>query len=251
MARPSVTCYAQPDKAKSQRVLEAFAAGCGGRMASTTAIRLEPGDVAFYGVRRAWLHLWRQAQAEGRRVYYLDNAYFDADRERRFRVGVGVVQQHRFPPRAYPPFGRPIAPWRVGGGHVVVCPQSAEFMTTVEQIHEPWAEWVTRRLKVHTTREIRVRGKGDPRPLAEDLRGAHALVAHTSAAANEALLAGVPVFVTGLCAALPMASTDLGAIERPRFPDGRERWAAALAAHQWTLDEMRSGQCWDALATSQ
>jgi hypothetical protein len=245
----SVVCYAQPDKAKSRRVLEAFAAGCGGRMASTTAARLEHGDVAFYGVRPGWLHLWRQARAEGRRVYYLDNAYFDADREARFRVGVNVVQQHRFPARQYPPFTRPIAPWRVGGRHIVVCPQSDEFMATVEQINEPWAEWVTRRLKMHTSREIRVRKKAERRPLAEDLRDAHALVAHTSAAANEALLAGVPVFVTGLCAASSMACSDLNRIERPLYPDGRERWAAALLAHQWTLDEMRDGACWKSLVT--
>lgn len=244
MARPSVICYAQPDKAKSRRVLEAFAAGCGGRMASTTAPRLEPGDVAFYGVRPAWAHLWRQAQAEGRRVYYLDNAFFDADREVRFRVGVDLVQQHRFPARDYPLFGRPIADWRLAGRHIVVCPQSPEFMSTVERFGEPWAEWVTRRLKMRTDREIRVRRKGERRPLAEDLKGAHALVAHTSAAANEAILAGVPVFVTGLCAASSMGCADLNMIEQPVFPDGREWWAAALVAHQWTLDEMRIGACW-------
>lgn len=244
---PSVTCYAQPGKPKSRRVLEAFAAGCGGRMASTNVEQLEPGDVAFYGVRPPWSHLWRQAQIEQRTIYYLDNAFFDDAREVRFRVGRNVVQQWEFPRREYPPFRRPIAPWREGGDHIVVCPQSSEFMVCVEKFSEHWPEWVARRLGMYTTRPLRIRRKGDRRPLAEDLRGAWALVTHTSAAANEAIIAGVPAFTTGLCAAASMSNHDFAHIERPRCPDGREAWAAAVAAHEWTLDEMANGTCWKAL----
>lgn len=236
-----ITCYVQPDKPKSRRVLEAFAGGCGGALASTDALVLEPGDVAFYGVRPAWSRLWKQAMAERRMVYYLDNAFFDDEREERFRIGRGVVQQYEFPARRYPPFKRPIAPWRLGGEHVLLCAQSDEFMLTVETFTEQWATWVSRRLRMFTTRPLVTRKKGSQRPLADDLRGAWACVVHTSAAANEALIAGVPTFTTGLCAASSMSRTDLSAIERPLYPDNRAEWAAAVAAHQWTLDELRAG----------
>lgn len=243
----SVTCYIQPEKKKSRLVLEAFAAGCGGRLASTNADFLEDGDVAFYGVRPAWSRLWRQALAERRTIFYLDNSYWDDTRETKFRAGRNVVQMYEFPQRDYPAFRRPIMPWREGGDHIVVCPQSDEFMMCVEGFSEKWEGWISRRIRQYTTRPLKVRKKGEKRPLAEDLKNAWALVTHTSAAANEALVAGIPVFTTGLCAASSMARHDLAQIENPKCCDGREAWAAAVAAHEWTLDELRSGAAWSAL----
>jgi hypothetical protein len=83
--------------------------------------------------------------------------------------------------------------------------------------------------------------------LAHALRDCWALVTWSSAAANEALLAGVPVFTAGTCAASSMGMADLTRIETPVYPDGRSGWAAALAGRQWTLDEMRLGMAWHAL----
>lgn len=238
----SITCYAEKRKAKSQRVLEALAAGCGGRMAWTDAEFLEDGDVAFYGVRPGWSRLWRQAMAEARTVYYVDNSFFDDTRETKFRIGRNVVQMYEFPKRDYPKFRRPIMPWREGGEHIVVCPQSSEFMVCVEQFSEQWEDWIARRLRMYTTRPLKVRKKGEKRPLAEDLKNAWALVTHTSAAANEAIIAGIPAFTTGLCAASSMSRHDLAQIESPLYPDNREEWAAAVAAHEWTIEQLRRGE---------
>jgi hypothetical protein len=52
------------------------------------------------------------------------------------------------------------------------------------------------------------------------------------------------VFVTGLCAATPMASGELSRIESPSCLEGRAEWAAGLAGAQWTEDELRSGAAW-------
>jgi hypothetical protein len=117
---------------------------------------------------------------------------------------------------------------------------------------EEWLRTVGSILKLQTARPVRVRRWNRDkdkaaRTLQADLQGAWALVTHMSAAANEALLAGVPVFLTGRCAATPMESGPLSMIEQPRLPDGREEWAAGLAAMQWTLDEMRAGMAWKAL----
>jgi hypothetical protein len=65
-----------------------------------------------------------------------------------------------------------------------------------------------------------------------------------SAAANEALLAGVPVFVTGECAARQMGRNALQHIEQPFYPDDREEWAGALAGAQWTEQELAKGAAW-------
>jgi hypothetical protein len=69
-------------------------------------------------------------------------------------------------------------------------------------------------------------------------------VCWTSNAAVDAVLAGVPVFCTSPCAAYRMGHADLSKIETPHFPPDREQWAWSLAANQWTLREMASGQCW-------
>jgi hypothetical protein len=101
-------------------------------------------------------------------------------------------------------------------------------------------------LKASTDREIRVRTKEQRKavPFAQALQGAHAVVCWTSNAAVDALLAGFPVFCTAPCAAYRMGQTDLAKIECPFFPPDREQWARNLAANQWTLNEMTSGQCW-------
>lgn len=234
---PSVTCYAQPDKKKSQRVLEAFAAGCGAQMASTAARELLPGAAAFYGVRPGWAHLWAQAKAEKRDWFYIDNSYFDVARERQFRVtknaiqhtGLGTTDGKRFAE-----LGIAVKPMRSSGAHVVVCVQSAEFMQVVAQ--DPG--WLARVLPNLQERygdpRVILRTKHEKRPLADDLRNAGLMVTWSSAAAVTALLEGVRVLCAPQCCA-----TFVG--------EDRVRWAGVLADQQWTLEEMARGDAWRAL----
>jgi hypothetical protein len=244
-----ITCYAQPEKIKSQRVLEAFAAGCGGRMSSTWAARLEAGAAAFYGVRPGWMHLWDQAKSEGREFWYLDNSWFDTSRERYFRVGRNALQtwsRAQSDGKRLKALGVRVKPWRTDGRHIVVAAQSLEFMRTLAG-QPQWPSDVMRAIEQRTDRQILVRAKGCARPLAADLSGAWLLVAHSSAAAVEGLLAGVPVITTDPDCAMSRFSSRFEEIECPRTPDGREEWAAQLADSQWTLGEFRSGEAWRAI----
>ena len=224
--QPLLTCYAQPDKAKSQLVLEAFAAGCGGTMASTTARALEPGAAAFYGVRGPWMHLWEQAKREGRDFYYIDNSYFDCVRERQFRVTRNRLQhtgQGESDGERFKALGLTVKPMR-GGRDVVICPATPEFMQDIAR--DPgWLE----RMK-HKYRGAIVRTKQDKRPLLADLENARLLVTWGSAAAVTALLEGVPVVCAPECCAFDVQD--------------RAKWAAVLADNQWTLDEFRNGTAW-------
>ena len=197
-------------------------------------------------------HLWTQAKAEGRDWYYLDNAYFDAARERYFRVtknglqhaGEGVSDGAR-----WTALGLRIAPWRAPGRRVVVCPSSPEFMRVVQGWTQDWTAWAVDRLTAMTRRERVVRTKRDARPLAEDLQDAWAVVAHTSCSALEALLAGVPVFVTGESPARHVGKTELAAIETPTRPmhGARLKVMQVLADNQWTLEEISRGHAWQVL----
>lgn len=245
---PSVVCYPQPGKGKALEVCRAFAAGCGGRVVEQTPPALLPGAAVFYGVRPAWAHLWLEAKWDGREVYYIDNGYFPCG-GRYFRAARNRLQATIGEPGSIDqlgPLGVVIEPWRVDGGHILVCLQSEEFMQTVAQTSLD----IVGEVIAATDRPVKVRRKGCGVPLAADLVGCHCVVTWSSNAAIEAICAGVPAIVLGESAAAPMAGTSLAEIEAPPRPAGREQWAADLLASQWTLDEMRAGKAWEALCKS-
>lgn len=244
MGNHFVRCFPQPGKAKSRDILEAFAAG-------TSGARYD-GIPSFFGVKGIE-ETWKLARASGR-YYYLDNAYFDVTRGSHFRVGRNSLQDWSCPPdySRLEKLGLVILPWRKSGAHIVVTMQSPHFMEEVAGWPggaNAWQAEVLTKIKKYTDRTIVVRHWNPDKPmlartLREDLQGAWCLVTHSSAAANEAVLDGIPVFVLGQGSALPMGLSMLEQIEKPRMPDGREAWAATLAANQWTLDELRKGMPW-------
>lgn len=252
MASPSVTCYPQPNKAKSRLLCEAFARGARGVV--DTSGQLQPGPAAFYGTV-GLEPLFRQAQGAGD-WYYLDNAYFDRARGTHFRAGKNALQGRGKPD--WLKFGAlklGVQPWTRSGRHVLVIEQSDYFMREVARWPgglQTWRQMVLETLGRSTDRMVVVRhwqrDKAErARTLHEELKGAWALVTHASAAANEALVAGVPVFLTGPGAAMVMGSSELENIERPRRPDGRMEYCATLAGAQWTVEEIENGDAWRAL----
>ena len=246
----SVTCYPTPGKAKALMICDAFARGASGAVRDPRH-GAQPGAAFFYGVVDATARIFNTVRDEGRDWYYADNAYFDRGRQAYFRVAKNAFQLSKIVPGDYKRLDRAgvkIKPWRTTGEHVVVCEQSAAFMRLCGYEGD-WTSEVLAQLKQVTSRPVRLRAwnrdKGKMMAtLKADLVGAWALVTHMSASANEALLAGVPVFVTGPCAALPMSNTTWQHIDNPVLYEGREEWAAGLVANQWTLDEMKSGKCW-------
>lgn len=243
----SVTCYPVAGKAKSFELCTAFAEGCRGQV--VTDGRWRGGPSAFYGVSADNYQAWLSAKASGEPWFYIDNAFFDACRERYFRIsksrmqhdGLGVSDGRRFAA-----LGVEIRPWRDSGTHVVLCEQSAHYMT-LAGYQGNWMADMLKALKEITPRPIRVRLWSRDKAkqaagLGEYLHGAWALVTYSSAAAVTAILAGVPA-VVGTGAALPVA-TALAAIDDPLRSGYRERWASVLADHQWTREEMRNGMAW-------
>jgi len=248
--------YAAKGKAKARVVCEAFVQGAGGSgVFQPPPARLSPGAACFFGVTEPTQHLWRQAIREGMDWYYLDNAYFDAARGRLFRAvrrGVQATGSERPDWKRFASLGVEIAPWKKSGRHLVVAVQSSTYMSVVAGKSGGWWEQALAEIRQHTDRPIQVRGwRSNKMALAASLKEAlvdcWALVTWSSAAANEALLAGVPVFVAGDCAASKMGLSDFTKIESPIYPPGRSAWAAALAGQQWSLEEFRSGVAWRTL----
>lgn len=249
--------YPQPGKDKSRRLLSAFAEGAGGELREPwhgiSFIQDRSCASAFYGT--VGIESLFAAAREMNDWYYLDNAYFDRARERFFRISRNALQRAALAPdfKRLKQLVIEISPWRRAGAHVLVVEQSEYFMREIARRPlEQWRGEVLETLRRHTDRPIRIRAWQRDKSkasssLVQDLAGAWAVVTHASAAANEAVLAGIPVFLTGQSVALPMGLSQLEQIESPRRPDGRREWAAQLAASQWTEEEMRSGVAWESL----
>ena len=157
----------------------------------------------FFGVTEPTRHLWQQAKAAGRDWYYLDDSLFDISRGRMFRASRNAVQATGL---ELPDWGRwaalglKVQPWRKHGRHVIIAAQSQTHMSVVAGQRSSWWRDAFTILQAHTDREIVVRGWRSNKmalasSLAESLRDCWALVTWSSAAAIEAVLAGVPVFL--------------------------------------------------------
>lgn len=129
-------------------------------------------------------------------------------------------------------------PWQTSGSHIVIAMPTA----TYSRFHglENWTEKTIEELRKYTDRRIITRDKEDKRPLQDDLKGAHCLVAHGSIAAVEAVICGYPVFVHRDSAAALVGQTDLKKIETPVYPD-RQPWLNALSYSQFNERELIDG----------
>lgn len=240
------TTYIDPSQQSSPKFGRAFAEGCGGM--TTNEAALQPGPVALFGSPRRWALLQR-AISEGREWFYGDHAFFG--RFRYYRVSRNAYQPDgagSATPDRFRRFGRVIEPWRKSGRHILLCLQTRGFMELHGINGDRWLEDVIRTLRTATDRDVRIRRKGDPIPIVEALRGAWAVVTFSSAAAIDALIAGIPAWsLAPWAAAHRMGASDLRAIETPYYPADREPFCWRLAWQQWTLQEIASGQAWEAL----
>lgn len=239
----------------STRVLPHLAKGAGApvrALPNDMPVEFE-GGMMTYGEEKGLRVMLDRVIAQGREWVYVDNGYFKwghfsgyyrVTRNAYMRTGT-----ERGSERRWRRLGMSIKPWRRGGSFILVCPPPARFAALRKFDEKAWLCITLATLKANTDREIRVREKPSKRecrqfPIEQAIKGAHALVCHSSNAAAEVLVEGYPTFCTDPCASSIMSESDLTKIEKPRFPDGREEWARALAAGQWTIEEMRNGTCW-------
>ena len=117
-----------------------------------------------------------------------------------------------------------------------------------EIIYRPKPSYVKRHLKgetVHSPLGADI-FSGPDEHLSDYFERCHCLVTFASNSAVEALINGVPVVAYGPTIAAPLIGSALEQINKPPFPDEatRTQWAYDLAYHQWTLDELASGEAW-------
>jgi hypothetical protein len=251
------TCYVQKGKAKSEQLCRAFAAGVsrcnGAAQVIADASRLLPGAAVFYGVRPNQAHILDAAMEAHRDWYYIDNAYFDPTREVYYRITRNRLQHHGVDASDGTRFASlkiPIHPWRKSGSHILLCPQSDEFLDLFCGQGAKWTHHTLNRLSEITPRELRVRPwKPNKvewyRTLPEDLEDCWALVTYSSASAITAMLNGIPAFVTAEdCISAVVANRSLDTIEHPYYWHNLLPWCNVIADNQFTVEEIASGYAW-------
>jgi hypothetical protein len=222
----------------------------------------------FYGLAGKLARAFAEYPAAGKTAVYVDMGYWGRKEGGRFvgyhklavngRHPTPYFQAHPHDARRIERFGLKLKPWREDGRAVVLAGMGPKGSRAEGFPPQGWERWVVPILQRATGRPILYRPKPNvegskpipgttmidkDQPLELALRDAWCLVAHHSNAAVEAIIQGVPAFVAeGV--ALPMASSDFSAIERPARPEGRERWLNDIGWTQWSVAEMASGEAW-------
>lgn len=246
-----VTCYLNRGGA-GNAIMRAFAHGirCELRYAEDETDP-RPGVPIVWGVLRGSDRVIASAKHSGQYFFCVDDAYFSRGDGRCCRItrnGYEAGRVRECPTDRIQSQGVVLQPWQRGGRNVLVCPPAGYFVAAHGGVN--WLDTTLETLRRHTDRPIVVRRTPQPgetaEPLAEALSKAHALVTPSSNVAIEAVVAGVPIFVSPASAAAPMGLSDLSSIEEPVYPD-RDKWLAHLAYCQFSFEELRSGAAWHML----
>jgi hypothetical protein len=134
-----------------------------------------------------------------------------------------------------------VKPWNRNGSYIVIADTLPDYWNLFSDAD--WCARTVKELKQYTDRKIIVRDKESKRPLYDELKDAHCLVAHGSIAAVESVIMGCPVFVTDISAAKFMGQTDFSKIETPIYPE-RQAWLNSLAYCQFNERELIDGTLW-------
>lgn len=248
-----VECIAVGGRWRAKRIAEAMAAGvraCG----DTSTIVAGASGRADVAICYGWKYRHRYDRG---RYIYVDLGYWDRDNYYRCIVnGWGPESYLRMglPSSRFERLGVEIKPWRTEGSEIVIAGSTVKACRDQGIAYQSWEEAAA--LKVAGMgKTVRYRPKPkeedvssirgattDRRSLEESFTNAHAWVTQRSNTAVEALAAGIPVHCeSGAGAAF---SVPIDQLADPPLMPGREQFLYDVAWLQWSLDEMRSGECW-------
>lgn len=248
MARPSIICYADRRKSYSVRLAQAFAEGCGGSVALDWVPR--DADIAVvHGLKDESQHLLRHHKV----WYQIDHGYFGrlayhrVTRNGLWTDGLGPPRHDRLEM-----FDIKFGKARVNrNGNLLAALQTPWAYSYYRLTTERWLSMVGRRMRRYSRRDVLIRYKSVGRfanqpPIQKQFPDCWLVAVHSSGSALDALAWGLPVLVTEQRYPAALLGTDYEHIEQPRYPSIEERrdLFARLAAQQWTVEEMASGQCW-------
>jgi len=270
----SIVVYTGNDENENY-VLRAFAEGCGGTLADLDSYK--PSEVAVvFGTYKKHVpvsyrrgHVVHRQLNQGLNVVIIETGYINRGngKDNHYAAGLnGINGRAKFnnqdsPAERLMKLGVKIEPWRKDGDHILICGQ-VPWDASVDHLN--FIRWAN-----ETVFEIQRSGCNRrlvyrPHPLAytptpegcelsqnasleDDLKNCWAVVTCNSNSAVEAAIRGIPVIATDAGSmAMPIANPVCD-VEAPKTPD-RWQWLCNLAYAQWTPEEMRNEEAWQALS---
>jgi hypothetical protein len=231
-------------------------------------------SVLWLGRMQQYQRVWNEFRSKGKPVVVLEVG--GLRRNKSFKVGINGINRdadfanQEFDNKRWPLFEHELRPWNPTGDIIVICGQhdSSEQWKGLPKMSQ-WIEQQISEIRKYTTRPILVRPhprnqiqfkesdfnnvkvrlpKRDYRTYDDTdfkatLSRTWAVVNHSSNPAMEAVIQGVPVFVSESSLCHDVGNIKVSDINSPAMPN-RHTWAHKLAYTEWFEDEIEKGLPW-------
>lgn len=145
--------------------------------------------------------------------------------------------------------------WKKYENKILFVPPNPKACKAFDINYDKWMEETANEIKKHIDLPIETRIKGSrternhENTIYDALKGAYAVVTFNSIAALEAILYGIPAFVSVPCAASPLTSNDLTKLKNPFYPSKEliDQQCNNIAYGQFTVEELQNGTAWKIL----
>lgn len=145
--------------------------------------------------------------------------------------------------------------WKNYKNKILFVPPNPKACKAFNINYDEWMEETKQEIQQYVDLPIETRIKGSrtdrnhKNTIYDALKGAYAVVTFNSIAALEAVLYGVPAFVSVPCAASPLASNDLSKLKEPFYPEEEiiKKQCYNIAYGQFTVQELQNGTAWKIL----
>jgi hypothetical protein len=231
-------------------------------------------SVLWRGRMEQYKKIWNHYRSQGKPVVVLEVG--GLRRNESFKIGINGINRdadfanQEFDGKRWPIFKHELKPWNPSGEIIVICGQhdASEQWKGLPRMEQWIAQQITE-IRKYTTRPILVRPhprnhiqikeenfqnvkirfpKKDYRTYDDTdfratLERTWAVVNHSSNPAMEAVINGIPVFVSESSLCHDVGNTNLADINTPAMPN-RMNWANKLSYTEWFKDEIEQGLPW-------
>ena len=238
------------------------------------------GDVAviwsvlWQGRMQSYKNIWNRYRSQGKPVIVIEVG--GLRRNLSFKIGINGINRdadfayQEFDDQRWSLFGHELRPWNPTGELIVICGQhdSSEQWKGLPKMSN-WIEQQIIEIRKYTTRPILVRPHPrniisfdenkfknvkvrmpkrdfrtyDDTDFKATLERTWAVVNHSSNPAMEAVIKGIPVFVSESSLCYDVGNISLSDINTPAMPN-RSNWANKLSYTEWFEDEIEQGLPW-------
>ena len=231
-------------------------------------------SVLWRGRMQSYKEIWERYRSEGKPVIVIEVG--GLRRNLSFKIGINGINRdadfanQEFDDQRWPLFKHELRPWNPTGDLIVICGQhdTSEQWKGLPRMSK-WIEQQITEIRKYTTRPILVRPHPrntisfdetkfknvkvrlpkrdfrtyDDTDFKATLQRTWAVVNHSSNPAMEAVMKGIPVFVSESSLCYDVGNINLADINTPAMPN-RSAWSNKLSYTEWFEDEIEQGLPW-------